>query len=219
MKIKILLVEDHRIMREGFRALVQGQSDFEVIGEADNGFAAIDLTAKLQPHVIVMDIGLRGSEMTGMQTTRKITSLHKEIKILALSQWEDGPTIKGMMAAGASGYLSKGCTADELREAIETVMQGKFYFGKEIKSIVEDEFVHFTRQSSSRHPNDLTDREVEIVRLMALGQNTKAIADSLNISPKTVDAHRRNIFEKLKLDNLADLTKYAIREKIIQENE
>jgi len=215
MKIKILLVEDQRLMREGFKALVQDQSDLEVIGEADNGLTAIDLAARLQPHVVVMDISLRGSEMTGIQATRKITSLHKDIKVLALSQWEDGPTIKGMMAAGASGYLSKGCTADELREALETVMQGKVYFGKEIKPTVEDEFVHFTRQSSSRHPNDLTDREVEIVRLLAQGENSKTIAGRLKISSKIVDAHRRKIFEKLKLDNIAE---YAILEKIIQES-
>jgi len=219
MKIKILLVEDQRIMREGFRALVKDQSELEVVGEADNGFAAIDLAAKLQPHVIVMDIGLRGSEMTGIQATRKITSLHKDIKVLALSQWEDGPTIKAMMAAGASGYLSKGCTIDELREAIETLMQGKFYFGAEIKPTVEDEFVLFTRQSSSRHPNDLTERELEIVRLISQGENSKTIAGRLKISSKTVDAHRRNIMEKLKLDSIADLIKYALREKIIQENE
>jgi DNA-binding NarL/FixJ family response regulator len=157
--------------------------------------------------------------MTGTQATRKITSLHKGIKVLALSQCEDGPTIKAMMAAGASGYLSKGCTTDELQEAIATVMQGKFYFGEEIKPTVQDEFVYLTRQSSFPPPNALTDREVEIVRLLTLGENPKAIADRLSISPKTVDAHRRKISAKLKIDNLADLTKYAIREKIIQVSE
>lgn len=219
MKRKILLVEDHRLMREGFKALIKDQTDLEVIGEADNGMAAIDLAAKLQPHVIMMDIELRGSEMTGVQATRKIAALHKNIKILALSQSDDGPSIKGMMAAGASGYLSKGCTTEELQEAIDTVMQGKPYFGMEIRATVDDEFVHFTRQTTAHHPNDLSDREVEIVRLLTLGQNAKTIADHLRISPKTVAAHHRKIYQKLNIDNLADLTKYALREKIIQANE
>ncbi len=219
MKIKILLVEDQRIMREGFRALLKNQSELEVIGETDNGAEAIDMALRLQPHVIVMDITLRGSEMTGTQATRKITSLHKEIKVIALSVWEDGASIKAMMAAGASGYLSKGCTADELREAIETVMQGKPYFSADINATVQEEFVNIARNSSPANPNDLSDRELEVLRLIALGENTKAIADSLNISPKTVDAHRRKIMEKLKLYNVVDLTKYAIREKIIQASE
>ncbi|MGI0014667.1 MAG: response regulator [Nitrososphaera sp.] len=219
MKIKILLVEDQRIMREGFRALLKNQSELEVIGETDNGAEAIDMALRLQPHVIIMDITLRGSEMTGTQATRKITALHKEIKVIAISVWEDGASIKAMMAAGASGYLSKGCTADELREAIETVMQGKPYFSPDINATVQEEFVNIARNLSPHNPNDLTDRELEVLRLIALGENTKAIADSLNISPKTVDAHRRKIMEKLKLYSVADLTKYAIREKIIQASE
>ncbi|NUM76396.1 response regulator transcription factor, partial [candidate division KSB1 bacterium] len=141
MKIKVLLVEDHHVIRAGFRALLESQSEVEVVGETDNGAEAIDLALKLQPHVVIMDIGLRGSEITGTQATRKITAAHKEIKVIALSVMEDGPHVKGMMSAGASGYLSKGCTADELHEAIQTVMEGKFYFSKGVNATIQEEFV------------------------------------------------------------------------------
>ncbi len=219
MKIKILLVENHHVIRESFRALLESQSGLEVVGETDNGAEAIDLALKLQPHVIIMDIGLRGSEITGTQATRKVTALNKEIKVIALSVWEDGAHVKGMMAAGASGYLSKSCTAEELKAAIQTVMEGKPYFSEGINAIIQEEFVNIVRHSSSSNPNDLTDRELEVLRLIAQGENSKAIALSLKISPKTVDAHRRNLMDKLKLYTVADLTKYAIREKIIQESE
>ncbi len=219
MKIKILLVEDHHVIRAGFRALLEGQTEMEVVGETDNGAEAIDLALKLLPHVVIMDIGLRGSEITGTQATRKITAAHKEIKVIALSVMEDGPHVKGMMSAGASGYLSKGCTADELREAIQTVMEGKFYFSKGVNATIQEEFVNILRNTPSPNPNDLSGRELEVLRLIALGENSKTIALRFNISSKTVDTHRRNIMEKLKLNNIADLTKYAIREKIIQEGE
>lgn len=219
MKIKILLVEDQHVIREGFKALLEGQSELEVVGETDNGAEAVDLALRLQPQVVIMDIGLRDREMTGVQATRKITSLYKEIKVIALSIWEEGDQIKAMTAAGASGYLSKKCTREELVEAIETVVQGKSYFSARIKPIVQEEFVNIVRNASASNQNGLSDRELEVLRFIALGENSKSIAFSLKISPKTVDAHRRKLMEKLKLFTIADLTKYAIREKIIQENE
>jgi DNA-binding NarL/FixJ family response regulator len=219
MKIKTLLVEDHHVIRQSFRALMESESDLVVVGETANGADAIEMATELQPNVVIMDIDLRGSEITGVQATRKITSANKDIKVLALSVWEDGPHVKAMMAAGASGYLSKACTADELMDAIHTVMDGGIHFSKGIAATVQEEFVNIVRNASSSNPNDLSDRETEVLRLIALGDNTKAIASSLNISPKTVDAHRRKIMEKLGLDNIADLTKFAIREKIIQADE
>jgi DNA-binding NarL/FixJ family response regulator len=219
MKTKILLVEDHHVIRESFKALLESQPGLEVLGETDNGAAAIALALQLQPHIIIMDISLRGSEITGVQATRKITAANPAIKVIALSVWEDGAYIKSMMSAGASGYLSKACTAEELREAIETVMQGKPYFSVDLHATVQEEFVNLTRNSSPNNPNDLTDRELEVLRLIAQEENSKAIAERLNISPKTVDAHRRKIMEKTGIDNIAGLTKYAIREKIIQVNE
>ena len=211
MKVKILLVEDHHVIRASLKALLESQPDLEVAGETDNGAEAIALALRLQPQIVIMDIDLRGSQITGTQATRKITSLHEEIKVIALSVWEDGAHVKGIMAAGAAGYLSKACTVDELREAIQTVMAGKFYFSAGVNATIQEEFVNILRNSSPSNPNDLSDRELEVLRLIAQGENAKTIAGRLKISPKTVDAHRRHLMDKLKIDNLADLIKYAIR--------
>ncbi|MEK7728553.1 MAG: response regulator transcription factor [candidate division KSB1 bacterium] len=219
MKVKILLVEDQRFMREGFRALVKDEAELEVVGEADTGKEAIEKALTLEPHVVVMDITLRDSELNGTQITRKIKAARPEIKVLALSQWEDGPSIKGMIAAGASGYLSKSCSVEELCEAIAAVMQGKPYFSAEVNAAVQEEFMNLTQSSSRRAPNALSPREVDILRRAALGENAKTIAEALGLSSKTVDAHRRNLMKKLGIDNLADLIKYALRNKIIEEGE
>ncbi len=219
MKVKILLVEDQRFMREGFRALVKDEAELEVVGEADTGKEAIDLALTLDPDIVVMDITLHGSELNGIQATRKIKAARPEIKVLALSQWEDGPSIKGMIAAGASGYLSKSCSVEELCEAIAAVMQGKPYFSAEVNAAVQEEFMNLSQSTSRRAPNALSEREVEILRRTALGENAKTIAEALGLSSKTVDAHRRNLMKKLNIDNLADLIKYAMRNKIIEEGE
>ncbi len=219
MKVKILLVEDQRLMREGFRALIKDQTNLEIIGEAETGKEAIDKALTLMPNVVVMDITLRGSEMTGIQATRRIKTARPDIKVLALSQWEDGPSIKGMVSAGASGYLSKSCTTEELCEAIATVMQGRHYFSAEVSSAVQDEFVHLSQKTVRREPNALTERETEILRRTTLGENAKSIADALGLSSKTVDAHRRNLMKKLGITNLADLIKYALRKRIIEDGE
>ncbi len=219
MKTKILLVEDYDVIREGFRALLESQPELEVVGDCGNGAEAVDLALTLKPHVVIMDIGLRGSAMNGIQATHKIVAANQEIKVIALSVMEEAAMIKGMIAAGASGYLTKGCKAEELREAIQSVLEGKTYFGKGVNATVQEEFVHYARHASAQNPGNLSDREVEVLRLLAQGENAKSIADRLKISSKTVDAHRRKIMEKLKIDNLADLIKYAMREKIIQEGE
>lgn len=218
MKIRILLVEDLHVVREGFKAILGSQPELEVVGETDDGATAIQLAGELLPDVVIMDISLRSSEMTGVQATRKITSLHPQVKIIALSVWEDAARVKAMTAAGASGYLSKKCTSDELMEAIETVMEGRTYFSAAIAEVVQEAYVNIVR-NKARNPQDLNDRERYILRLIAMGENTKAIAAELNISPKTVDHHRRKLMQKLNLDNIADLTKYAIREKIIHDDE
>lgn len=219
MKVKILLVEDQRFMREGFRALIKDQANLEIIGEAETGKEAIDKALALAPNVVVMDLTLRGSEMTGIQATRRIKAARPDIKVLALSQWEDGPSIKGMVAAGASGYLSKSCSIEELCEAIATVMQGKHYFSAEVSSAVQEQFVHLSQKTVRREPNALTERETEILRRTTLGENAKMVADALGLSSKTVDAHRRNLMKKLGITNLADLIKYALRKRIIEEGE
>ncbi len=218
MKIKILLVEDLHVTRSGYRALLEKQPGLEVVGETDNAAEAVEKARQLLPDVVIMDIGLRGSEMTGTQATREIMALNQDIKVIALSVMEKTAYVKGMLRAGACAYLSKNCTEDELMEAIEAAMEGRRYFSKGVKEIIEEDYIDIITNPHT-HKGDLSEREWEVLRLTALGLNSKGIGDELNISPKTADAHRRSVMKKLNFKSIADLIKYAIREKIIQESE
>lgn len=219
MKIKILLVEDQLVVRAGFRALIHEHAGLEVVGETGNGAEAIEFAGKLQPHVILMDIELRDSAINGIHATRRITAFNKDIRVIALSTWDDAPYIRGMVAAGACGYLSKTCSPEELLDAVETVMAGGRYFSKDAGKILQEDYVNMVQNPLVSEPGELTARELHVLRFIALGENSKEIADRLKISPKTVDAHRRKVMNKLDLHSIADLTKYAIREKIIQADE
>jgi two-component system response regulator NreC len=219
MKIKILLVEDLHVTRSGYRALLEKQPGLQVVGETDNAAAAVEKARQLAPDVVIMDIGLRGSEMTGTQATREITALDKDIKVIALSVMEKTAYVKGMLRAGACAYLSKNCTEDELMEAIEAAMEGKRYFSNGVKQIIEEDYIEIVTNPHAARQGDLSEREWEVLRLTALGLNSKAIGVELDISSKTADAHRRSVMKKLNFKSIADLVKYAIREKIIQESE
>jgi len=219
MKTKIILVDDHTIIRESFRSLLESQQVFEVVGEADNGRDAIHLAGELSPDVIIMDIELRDSELTGIEATRKIHEQNESIKIIALSMMDKLSHIRGMVRAGASGYLCKDCTTEELIEAIETVLKGKNYFTKDAERRMQKDYLSLIRDSANTQKNALTGREVQILRSVAMGKNSKQIGDTLKISPKTVDTHRRSLMDKLKIFSVAELTKYAIREKIIDTHE
>lgn len=219
MKIKVILVEDHTIIRSSLRALLERQPDIEVIGEAATGEKAIDLAGQLLPDIVIMDVVLRGAEISGIQATRKISDMKKGIKVIALSVMEDLAYVKSMLAAGASGYLFKGCTEEDLMEALNNVMQGKVYFSEEAGRAVHEDYVHLMQTPAKLRAGELTPRELDIVRLIALGENPKEIANRLSISRKTVDAHKRSIMEKLGLKSDAELTRYALREGIIREDE
>jgi two-component system response regulator NreC len=219
MKIKILLVEDLHVTRSGYRALLEKQPGLEVAGETDNAADAVEKARLLSPDVVIMDIGLRGSEMTGTQATRQITALDKDIKVITLSIMEKSAYVKGMLRAGACAYLSKNCTEDELLEAIEAAMEGRRYFSKSVKEIIEEDYIDIITNPRASRKGELSEREWEVLRLTALGLNSKGIGDELDISPKTVDAHKRSLMKKLNFKSIADLIKYAIREKIIQESE
>lgn len=219
MKAKILLVEDLHVTRSGYRALLEKQPGLQVVGETDNAAEAVDKARQLSPDVVIMDIGLRGSEMTGTQATREITALDQGIKVVALSVMEKSAYVKGMLRAGACAYLSKNCTEDELMEAIEAAMEGKRYFSNGVKQIIEEDYIDIIKNPQARRKGDLSEREWEVLRLTALGLNAKAIGDELQLSPKTVDAHKRSVMKKMQFNSIVDLIKYAIREKIIQESE
>ncbi len=210
MSIRILLVDDHRIVRESLANLLAKQSDFEVVGQAEDGRTALRLAQELKPRVVVMDVGMPG--LNGVDATRQIVELIPEIRVVGLSMHSERRFVEEMLRAGAVGYLLKDCAFDQLVAAIRTVAEGRYYLGPRI---VDDVIKHYVRQLSSPGPVKgelLSTREREVVQLLAEGETTLEIADILKVSAKTVESHRRNAMDKLKLFSVAELTRYALRE-------
>lgn len=211
MTTRIILVDDHRIVRDGLRALLEGEKDFQVVGEADSGLQAIDRSRHLQPNVIVMDVGM--PELNGIEATRQITAMLPGVKVIALSMHSDERFVRRMFQAGASGYLKKDCAYPELTQAIRTVLKDRVYLSPEISKVVVRDYTRRTdAQEMASGYVQLTPRQREVLQMMAEGHPTKEIAATLHLSTKTIEAHRQNIMEKLKLRNVAELTKFAIRE-------
>jgi DNA-binding NarL/FixJ family response regulator len=208
--IKILLVDDHKIVRHGLRALLEKEADMEVVSEAGSGRDAVQLAGELLPDVIVMDIAM--PDMNGIDAARRIVADHPEINILALSMLEDRRFVFEMFSAGVKGYLLKDCAADELVRAIHAVHHGEMYLCPRIAGIVVKDFIKLTPEASPEASPALTSREREVLQLIAEGKNAKEIAFILSLSSKTVDTFRQNIMKKLGLNTIAELTKYAIRE-------
>ena len=208
--IRILLVDDHKILREGICSLVKGYDDMEVVGEAADGRAALSLVQELSPDIVIMDISM--PDLNGIDATRKITADHPNVKVIALSMHYDKQFISEIFRAGASGYLIKDSAFDELEHAVRIVMENKTYINPQIASLVVESLVS---QSSTKDPKAfslLTEREREVLQLIAEGKSTKQIASDLNVSAKTIESHRRQVMGKLNIRNVAELTKYAIRE-------
>lgn len=212
MKIRILLADDHKIIREGLKALIEKQPDMEVAAEAQDGLSTVRLAQKILPQIIIMDIGM--PEMNGIDATRHIVSGNRDVKIIALSMHSDRRFVLEMLKAGASGYLLKDSAFEELVTAIHTVMAGQPYLSPKITDIVVKEYLHNLPKNDSNVFNILTGREREVLQLLAEGKSTKQIAQTLNLSVKTVETHRQQIMDKLQIRSVAELTKYAIREGI-----
>ncbi|MDA8138332.1 MAG: response regulator transcription factor [Desulfobacteraceae bacterium] len=210
MTIRILIVDDHSITREGLKVLLNKTENFEVVAEAENGRAAISLTRKLQPDVVVMDINM--PDLNGVDASRQILSELPQTRIIALSMYSDKSYVRGMLKSGVSGYLLKNCAFEELSGAIDTVMRGQTYLSPKISEIVRKEFVKMMTTEEIGTTELLTDKEREVLQLIAEGRKTKEIAERLHISVKTVEARRSKIMEKLNINNVAGLTKFAIRE-------
>jgi DNA-binding NarL/FixJ family response regulator len=210
MKTKILLVDDHKILRDGIRSLVKGYDDIDVIGEAPDGRTALQMVKKLLPDLVIMDISM--PDMNGIDATRKIRNEHPDIKIIALSMHHDKQFVSEIFRAGASGYLIKDSAFDELDHAIRVVMSGKTYINPLIASIVVESLVSQSSTPSSQSFSLLTEREREVLQLIAEGRSTKQIAYDLSVSSKTVESHRRQVMGKLNIRSVAELTKFAIRE-------
>jgi two-component system response regulator NreC len=215
MAIRLLLVDDHAVVRSGLRMLLEGEADVEIAGEAGTAREALDLLARLHPDVVLMDIGL--PDLSGIDATREIKSLHPEIAIVALTIHEDEEYFFKMLEAGASGYVPKRAAPEELLTAIRAAASGEVYLYPSLaKFLVHD---YLTQESTSRGErtlDGLTQREEEVLGHLADGASNTEIAETLGISPKTVARHRENIMRKLNLHSRTELVKYAIRKGIIQ---
>lgn len=210
MTIRVLLADDHKIVRDGLRTLLEKHADIVVLGEAEDGREALQLTKKLSPDVVVMDIAM--PDLNGIEATRQILSEYPGIRVVALSMHSDKRFVSEMLKAGASAYLLKDCAFEELITAIRTVIKGKIYLSPGIAGVVIEDYVSTDRKSESSVFSLLSDREREVLQLMAEGKSTKEVAAQLNVSIKTVETHRTNIMTKLDIHSIAELTKYAIRE-------
>ncbi len=211
MSIRILIADDHKILRDGLKALVEKEPDITVVGEAETGKTAVSLAQKLSPNIIILDISM--PDLNGIEAARKIIKANPNVKIVALSAHADQHFIREMMTAGAAAYILKGTAYEELVRAIREVMKGKKYLSPDIARGVLDTYVKLSRPMSDNPAFVvLTDREREALQMIAEGKSTKEIAGSMEVSVKTVETHRRNIMEKLNIHSIAELTKYAIRE-------
>ena len=213
MKIRLLIADDHALMREGLRSLIQAEEDMEVVGEAENGTETIERAAGLRPHVVVMDVAM--PDINGIEATRKIIEAQPQTRVVALSGHARRAFVREMLTAGASAYVLKHTAYEELVRAIRQVMKGKKYLTPQVARGVIDAYVELS-SSVSDHPAFivLTVREREVLQQLAEGRSTKEMADAMGVSVKTVETHRRNIMEKLDLHSVAELTKYALREGI-----
>jgi len=213
MSVRIVLADDHRILREGVRALLEREADLEVVGEASDGREVLSLAADLSPDVVVMDIAMPG--LNGIEATEQLTRKKPGTKVLALSMHSDKRFVARMLSAGASGYLLKDCAFKELAQAVRAVASGQTYLSPEVAGAVVEDYVRRLSETGSATLAALTPREREVFQLLAEGKSTKQIALLLGVSVKTVETHRRRVMDKLHVDSMAELTKIAIREGLI----
>ena len=210
MSVKIILADDHRIMREGLRALLERDAAIEVIAEADNGRTTVELSRELNPDVVVIDIGM--PDLNGIDATRQIVSESPAVKVIALSMHSDRKFVREMLSAGASGYLLKDSAFEELGTALTTVINNQTYLSPKIADTVVKDYLGKVEPKESKVSPALTKREREVLQLIAEGKTTKDIASQLYVSIKTIETHRKQIMDKVGLNSVAELTKYAIRE-------
>lgn len=213
MTIRILIADNHTLFSQGLRSLAETQSDFEVIGEVSDGREAVAQSRELRPDVVLMDVVMPG--LNGLDATRQIRQEAPATRVLALSMHIDKRYVLGMLEAGASGYLAKDASFEEVARALRAVAAGHVYLAPNVAGLVVEDFTRRTSSpSAASAPAALSPREREVLQLLAEGLPASRIARQLHISVKTVETHRRNILGKLELDTVADLVRYAIREGI-----
>jgi two-component system, NarL family, nitrate/nitrite response regulator NarL len=215
-KIKIIIVDDHLIVREGLKSLLENQNKIEIIGEASNGLESIHLVEQLSPDIVLMDISM--PIMNGIEATKILHHSMPNSKILVLTMHTNKEYVHQILESGAKGYILKNSSSTELMLAIETVFNGGAFFSPGISNFILDEFSTKTEriERNSFGKDDLTSREREILAYIAMGWSSKKIAESLSLSTRTVDTHRERIMSKLDLHTIADITRYAIENNIIK---
>jgi DNA-binding NarL/FixJ family response regulator len=214
-KIKVLIADDHTMVREGIRLILSVHDDIEVVGEAANGVEAIEKTAKLHPQVVLMDIAMPG--LGGLEATLDITKNYPQTRILVLTQYEDTEYIYRFLKSGAAGYVLKKAAGGELVSAIRAVHAGKSFIDPSVADKVIQGFVNKPETENEETAYDrLSDREKQVLKLIAEGQTMQQIADSLVLSIKTVMTHRTNIMEKLNIHNRTELIKFALRHGLVR---
>lgn len=208
--IRVILADDHNIVRDGISYILEREPDISVIAQAENGRAAVKLATELSPDVVLMDMGM--PEMNGIEATRRIVDEMKKCNVVILSMYSDKRFVKQALAAGAKGYLLKGCAGAELISAIRAVADNELYVCSKIVEVIVNNYVKQTHGDISASTADLTAREREVLQLIAEGKNTKEIAFMLEIGIKTVETYRQQLMKKLNIFSVASLTKYAVRE-------
>ena len=210
MPTRVLLVDDHAMIRQGLCSLLEKQPDIEVVGSVEDGRKAVDIARELAPDLVIMDISM--PNLNGIDATRKIIGEMGDVKVIALSIHSSRHFVAEMLKAGASGYILKECLFDELVEAIKTVLNGGTYLSPKMTGVVIDDYVK--RLSTQYQPGGpvLNEREREVLQFLSEGKSTKQIALQLHVSSKTIESNRRNIMDKLGVNSVAELTKYAVRE-------
>ena len=214
MSIRLLLVDDHAVVRSGLKMLLENERDVQIIGEASSASEAIEAATRLKPNVILMDIGL--PDLSGIDATREIKKRVSDVSIVALTIHEDEEYFFKMLEAGASGYVPKRAAPEELLTAIRAAATGQVYLYPSLAQLLVRDFLDGGRAPGEQTSSDLTDREQEVLTYLAEGASNEEIATSLVISPKTVARHRENIMRKLNLHSRAELVRYAIRKGIIK---
>jgi DNA-binding NarL/FixJ family response regulator len=213
MSTRVLLVDDHQLMREGLRKILESAPGIQVVGEAADGRAALSAAAECRPDVVVMDVGMQG--MNGIEATRRLGELLPGIKVVALSAHADKRYVRNMVRAGAAAYVLKESASDDLLRAVRAAARGEHYLSPRITGCVLESWTAPTREASSAQEL-LGAREREVLRLLSEGKTSKEIATALALSVKTVETHRRNITHKVGLRTIAELTKYAVREGLTE---
>jgi DNA-binding NarL/FixJ family response regulator len=210
MTIRVLLVDDHQLMREGLRKILENASGIDVVGEADDGRTALAAVAQFHPEVVVMDVAMK--DMNGIDATQRLRKDHPEVKVVALSTHADKRYVQNMIRAGATSYVLKESASEDLLRAVRAAARGEHYLSPKITGCLLESWTVAQGSDSSTAYELLAPREREVLRLLSEGKSSKEIAAKLELSIKTVETHRRNITQKVGLHSVAELTKYAVRE-------